>query len=1275
MATNKNFTKYNYIDVVQSIVPELYRIIDYKEYGESEDISYSFLGRILRASLEYSNYMDVSGETNETFSRFFSPSYKVSECSPKTFESFILRPFDKKLTDFKTRDELTSWVSGTLLPAATLNNPYGFCSALSAVDTTYSSITATHSYLLDNLGLYYALNTSSVYPVDGSSLLASSISNKIYGGETLTSDNGVELLFKWFWENRTDSYIQNFFPTPYLNLATNVFGPAASGTFDDDVLSLVNIHIQTWLSTANKDPDFVDSALDAVLTSETFPEKLRESGPFQRFLKAVSLGLADYDNIIEDISQLLDIDTCPDQFLEFLGYYIGWEFITGDVYRWRAQLRDAVIAYKTKGSVYGIDAVLKLIFPTGLFSTSDIVECWEHYIPKMLYYLLKTDSFLERSRFAGTKQDLSDPTKVFGHPISGDLTWNTGGDFDTNIRFMVDFMLEGMHNTFGNIKWKGVDFKESNFIKCQGETGTFNHRGREVAVPPWEKYGFYKETRFTEDIIDYLGDVLSGTRNNFGFEVPASSVTEFKETARRALDLSSASLSSIPPHGINNEFRFFTSGHVLPPNQATVLDLFSDTDKYHSNLFDYWSTKSSHVFTILNASAFDWFAEDYDKTKSGAAIAAFRKVLSKFIPLHVTPKIIIDLFLEDNHCVTGTMCNKASNIIDEYNTGLFKSRNGRAFLGGSGTGNISGTYINSDGRRLPTAEGNFWSTTATNLYRNTGRRRGHRYALPQYPLTREGKSHPNALNHFKYSTAGSVSALSSTTYLNTWEYILKGFDYEYQGYEDMSATVWDSDRTWYFEDGDCNWDTSTISGINISSTYPVRGVPEIDYACSSWVRYRNNMDEVLKVMVKVEIMRHGTSATFDTKFENFEWGRSYVEAYDILNTTFNRVYRNFVDGARPFYGGYNYASYAYGPTIFNHDFKYEGGVYAYASTFAGAIPLSSTPYGNTNGLQFSSIVGGNDSQGQEFTSYNRDAVKLKFPYFSSRRAAITTTEDGDASQTTSEILSGIRFEQPYDSSKSFCVVSNPLCSYGTTKKESIAMYNRDSKPIRVLIPFESSAVSPLQKGFLPNTTLRLDLCAELQNLQRGSVQVKIITGPVSSAGLLQPVEGYKWGFNFEDNIWEPYYKDDKFLTTMNIPASLKAETQSLDFHTIQTITNNHPCDTNTAYHDWNIHTSSTNYYIILTAKEKNEGAIIINNISVQDTGLYSLISELNKYELHDVFQYWTHLGTANYYSRNKTLSEPTFETNGGSRGVYLETLGGSLSGVTNSAVTEFSVED
>ena len=1277
MATNKNFTKYNYIDVVQTLVPELYRQVDYKEYGEYEDPSYAFLGKILRAALEYSNYLDVSGEDNKTFARFFSPRYKVSDCTPKRFEKSILRPYGKVLSDFKSEGELTSWVSSVLLPAAPLNNPVGFASALSAVDSSYSSVSKTHGYLLDNLGLFYVLNTSSVYPVDGSALVPSSISSKIYQGATLTGARGVELLFNWFWGNKADPYISNFFPSNYVKLSEAAFD--SSATFDKDMLSLVNVHVNTWLSKSNKDPGFVDSAIDAVLSTGDFPEKLRDAGPFQRFLKAVSLGLADYDNIIEDISQLLDIDTCPDQFLEFLGYYIGWEFITGDIFRWRAQLRDAVLAYKTKGSIMGVEAVLKLIFPTGLFSSNDINECWEHYIPKMLYYLLRTDSFLERENFASGTVNFQDTEKLFRQPTRRDgpyptlfgLKYNQSQSFNTSISFMVDMILEDMHNTFENIRWKGVDFKESNYIQCLGREPFFQHRGADVIIPPWEKYGFYKETRFTPDIIDHLADVLSGTREGFGFEVPQKSVEEFRETARRAMELSAGSLNAVPPYGLNNEFRFFTSGHTLPPNHDKVVDLFNDSDKLHTNLSDYWNTKSSHIFTILHASSFDWFAEDYDTTKSGAALTAYRKALEKFIPLHVTPKIIVDLFLEDHHCVTGTLCSEATAILDEYNTGLLNSRGGRAFLGGSGTGAWGSTSINPDGRRLPLAGGQFWSATATNLERNSGRRRGHRYALPQYPSTREGKGHPNALNHFKYSNVSSVSALSSTSYLNTWEYIIKGFDYEYQGYEDMSSVTWNNDRKWFYNDGSCNFDTSVLSGINVSSLYPVRGIPETDFACSSWLRYRDDMSDILKVMTKVEIFRHGTSATFaDSKFENFEWGSTYAKAYAILNTTFNRKYRHYVDGSRPFYGGHNYASYAYGPTMFNHDFKYGGGIDTFASSFAAAIPLSSTPYGKINGNQFSSIVGGNDSAGEIYLSHKRNKVELYSPYFSSDRATLTTTEDGNRSKITSEILSGIRFEQPYPVSKSFCVISNPSCTYGTTQKASIAMYNRDNNPLRVIIPFESSALQPLQKGFLPNTTLKLDLCVETPTLPSTHLlQVKIITGPVSSTD-------YRWGYNFDEDIWELYYEDNKFVKDIPITPKIAAtETQSLNFHTIQSVTENHSCDTPTPYAEWSIHTSSTDYYIILTSKDKSNDALIIHNISVQDTGLRSLIGELDKFELQDVFDYWKNLGTNNYYSRNKTLSQSTFEAEGGSRGVYLETLGGSLSGVTSGVTTEFSVED
>ena len=185
MADKKSYTKYNYIDVVQRITPEFYRVLDYNEYGDEEDISYAFLGKILRAALESDAYMDVSGEDTSSLARFFSPLYKTSDISPYSFERSVLFPFGKKLIDFSSDKELIDYFSGTIQPAAALNNPIGFASALSStVSSIYEDIGLTHRYLMDNLGWFYLLNTSSPFGVSPNTLVASSLIPTIRTGRT-----------------------------------------------------------------------------------------------------------------------------------------------------------------------------------------------------------------------------------------------------------------------------------------------------------------------------------------------------------------------------------------------------------------------------------------------------------------------------------------------------------------------------------------------------------------------------------------------------------------------------------------------------------------------------------------------------------------------------------------------------------------------------------------------------------------------------------------------------------------------------------------------------------------------------------------------------------------------------------------------------------------------------------------------------------------------------------------------------------------------------------
>ena len=45
---DKKFHQHNYIDVVKSLTPDLYHDTDYAIYGNTEDILYSTLGKILK---------------------------------------------------------------------------------------------------------------------------------------------------------------------------------------------------------------------------------------------------------------------------------------------------------------------------------------------------------------------------------------------------------------------------------------------------------------------------------------------------------------------------------------------------------------------------------------------------------------------------------------------------------------------------------------------------------------------------------------------------------------------------------------------------------------------------------------------------------------------------------------------------------------------------------------------------------------------------------------------------------------------------------------------------------------------------------------------------------------------------------------------------------------------------------------------------------------------------------------------------------------------------
>lgn len=915
--------KHDYIEVVNRGVPEFYRVDDYYTFGSEEDVSLTFLGKLIKAAIQNELLFEVSGYDKVEVAEYFVPDSKTY-VSTNSFQAKFLSVYGLTFGDFASKNEFKRWLSSRFLPDTVLNEPTGFYGQLSSFAfDNFSSLELTHQYLLDNLGMFYLMNTSSLEGTNVSSY-ASAVEidylATVYDGYAATEQEALNALFRFFWENREDStFYKSFIPNGYALADSSISADVhLSGT---QLFDAVRVQLETWTDKRLKNHDFYKQSLAAVITNTgAFPSKLRDAGPFQRFLKALSLGVADINLIVEEIGALLSIDECPERFLELLANNIGWQLLTGDYTKWRAQLRNAVMLYKSKGSVLGFNAACKLIFPDGIFEASSLVETWESYVPKLLYYMIKNKSFI-------AKEGLEfEPNYGFPNGFAARLN-QAPRPFtdakDRNHRFLVDACLERFHNTFDRaIVVNGRDFKELPIWTClpDAEPG-FYHRnypkdprdqaGFYVAVPPWEKYGFYKEVEINKERIDFFCNLLSGSRYESGFEVDPYVVEAFRTLTTDAIQ-STYAVTGTPVYAENNKFRIFTEGHVLPPDYLDYVE-YGETDSLSD--FDIWNTKGSHLFAAFAASGLDYTVDSYDTFRNKAALEAYRDVIREFVPLHAAVRLVLYADFNEEYQPSGTLCVFQDACLDDFNTGWLGSRRTNFWAGASGTGDLSTTYVNGDGRVLPSYEAvssTFWQASATDLDRNASRRRNYRYALDCHPYMRSGKGMPTPLTYYDGS--------SSNPYLNSDEYIIKGFQYDRQAFEAPSSVVWDNSG--FYSSTGC--ESEKMSGkFGLSSLYPFRAVGDEDFECSSLPVYRDTMKGIMEVMMTRRLQNRVTDAS-DADNRNFEFGTTLHDAYSIYKNEFSSVLLNSEGPNQPYYGGHNFLSYAFGPTVWNSDFRYKG---------------------------------------------------------------------------------------------------------------------------------------------------------------------------------------------------------------------------------------------------------------------------------------------------------------------------------------------------------------
>ena len=174
-------------------------------------------------------------------------------------------------------------------------------------------------------------------------------------------------------------------------------GTFTSGTQNLEKLKTL-IDIEYSPLYADKDNTKVKDAFESFILLNSLSEEYEETGPLHQMLKAVGYSLFDINDEVEGLNLLASIETCPHEYLPFLGDLIGWKLYGNDDESWRRQLRSAVSLYKKKGTKQGlVDAINTIIPNNPVDPERSITEFYESYVPNLIFYLLKTNSPLFES--------------------------------------------------------------------------------------------------------------------------------------------------------------------------------------------------------------------------------------------------------------------------------------------------------------------------------------------------------------------------------------------------------------------------------------------------------------------------------------------------------------------------------------------------------------------------------------------------------------------------------------------------------------------------------------------------------------------------------------------------------------------------------------------------------------------------------------------------------------------------------------------------------------
>lgn len=662
---SRKYSRRNYVEVLKTILPEIYQEKDLELANISSDLSYdilradtslitkfAYLNRSIRPLIEdfEDNYFELGPWNTDDYRdqvafptvaeesgyaeglvKYFIPQNKLTYIEPDEFILEILDPLGYDINDYTTSGEFYTFFKDTLYPQLS-NGEGSYFTAPAAAKGVFTDLhiltnfkfgsdyKSTLRYLINSLGLFQLMNYrfSSLWDSIREEV-AKIFTRKIYIENTpITILDAVNVL-KAIEFNNQPSNIANadksiFYPifSPEGDFAIDQTDTYLSGTQSLEKQYVWN-SILYGISPEEQDDTFVKDYLISFFVDKQIPSRTFTEGPFQKFLKAAGFLIGDLDNGALSIGTLNSIEKCPDRLLPYLADTIGWKFYTINVDSWRRQLREARTILQKKGTRQGIIDLVKVILPSSPidFSTA-FKEYHESYIPNLIYFMLKTESPLLASEETWT-QDLANEF------CNGEYN---PSNVDDSVRFVVDhILLEAAHKFPSNFIYQGINFQvdDSRFV--------FNHRGRNFHLPPWEFEEFYEECDVSEDLVEFFTEKL------FCLGVDTALADQFRNYI---LD---NTVRNIQDEYYNNGFVFLTDSLKLAPNYTKIIS------NYDEQFFDYlpmWNGKSSQFTFSVSSGTFE---DDFKILGAFTRYDFFNSLeaIRDFIPAKVDERIDVSL--------------------------------------------------------------------------------------------------------------------------------------------------------------------------------------------------------------------------------------------------------------------------------------------------------------------------------------------------------------------------------------------------------------------------------------------------------------------------------------------------------------------------------------------------------------------------------------------------------------------------------------------------------